>query len=130
MATAMRRQCRHRAVTLIRTSSSWQRDRGGARGLWHWVTTHRLRLTEVLSAELYREFLCAGPAMNEGIDCSLGLQQQGYDWWYCMSCRQTFRVSPSQMAEWKAYFLLDDALTGSLGSLDAACQTLPGESPQ
>ena len=30
------------------------------------------------------------------------------------------------MAEWKAYFLLDDALTGSLGSLEAACQTLPG----
>ena len=32
------------------------------------------------------------------------------------------------MAEWKAYFLLDDALTGSLGSLEAACQTLPGAS--
>ena len=30
------------------------------------------------------------------------------------------------MAEWKAYFLLDDALMGSLGSLEAACQTLPG----
>ena len=35
-------------------------------------------------------------------------------------------MNPAQMAEWKAYFLLDDALTGSLGSLEAACQTLPG----
>ena len=43
-----------------------------------------------------------------------------------MSCRQAFHVFPAQMAEWKAYFLLDDALTGSLGSLEAACQTLPG----
>ena len=67
-----------------------------------------------------------GPATNEGTDCTLGLQQQGYDLWSCMSCRQAFHVSPAQMAEWKAYFLLDNALTGSLGSLEAACQTLPG----